>query len=194
MLTHLESAVLTQLSLDLRAAPRSVPAGSGKTTLLSQLSLDLCLQGVKTLWGSFEVKHTRLVSAMLTQLVGGRLNCADGTLAAAGTRPAERESVLQDQLRDHFEFAASGLAAPWQVAAVGHEPAAADVLKQYERAADMLADLPMTFLRFHGSTDVDRVLDALEYAVRAIRFKPLCLNSQHIVTCSGGLVTILHAL
>ena len=27
--------------------------GSGKTTLLSQLSMDFCMQGVRTLWGSF---------------------------------------------------------------------------------------------------------------------------------------------
>ena len=34
--------------------------GSGKTTFLSEYSLDLCSQNVTTLWGSFEVKNTRL--------------------------------------------------------------------------------------------------------------------------------------
>jgi len=41
--------------------------GSGKTTFLSEYSLDLCMQGVNTLWCSFEVKNTRLLKMMLKQ-------------------------------------------------------------------------------------------------------------------------------
>ena len=41
--------------------------GSGKTTLLSELSLDICMQNVPTLWGSFEVGSTRLAKIMLKQ-------------------------------------------------------------------------------------------------------------------------------
>jgi len=41
--------------------------GSGKTTFLSEYSLDLCNQGVNTLWCSFEVKNTRLLKMMLKQ-------------------------------------------------------------------------------------------------------------------------------
>jgi len=41
--------------------------GSGKTTFMSEYSLDLCIQGVSTLWGSFEVKNVRLVKMMLRQ-------------------------------------------------------------------------------------------------------------------------------
>ena len=41
--------------------------GSGKTTFLSEYSLDLCMQGVNTLWCSFEVKNTRLLRMMLKQ-------------------------------------------------------------------------------------------------------------------------------
>lgn len=37
------------------------PTGCGKTTLLSQMSLDLCQQGVCTLWGSFEIKNDRFL-------------------------------------------------------------------------------------------------------------------------------------
>lgn len=44
--------------------------GIGKTTLLSQLSLDYCLQGVPTMWGSFEIGNVRLAADMLTQLAG----------------------------------------------------------------------------------------------------------------------------
>ena len=41
--------------------------GVGKTSFLSQLSLDYCLQGVPTLWGSFEIRHTILAKKMLAQ-------------------------------------------------------------------------------------------------------------------------------
>ncbi len=43
------------------------PTGCGKTTFMSEYSLDLCMQGVRTLWGSFEVKNVRLAKMMLTQ-------------------------------------------------------------------------------------------------------------------------------
>lgn len=46
------------------------PTGSGKTTLLAQLSLDYCFQGIKTLWGSFEVRNTRLARIMMEQVSG----------------------------------------------------------------------------------------------------------------------------
>eukprot|EP00095_Tigriopus_kingsejongensis_P009959 maker-scaffold17_size721972-snap-gene-1.22 protein:Tk09959 transcript:maker-scaffold17_size721972-snap-gene-1.22-mRNA-1 annotation:"twinkle mitochondrial" len=41
--------------------------GTGKTTFMSEYSLDLCMQGVNTLWGSFEVKNTRLAKMQLKQ-------------------------------------------------------------------------------------------------------------------------------
>ncbi|OQV18275.1 Twinkle protein, mitochondrial [Hypsibius exemplaris] len=43
------------------------PTGSGKTTFLSEYSLDLCNQGLRTLWGSFEIKNSRLAKTMLNQ-------------------------------------------------------------------------------------------------------------------------------
>lgn len=43
------------------------PTGSGKTTFISEYSLDLAIQGVNTLWGSFEIKNTRLAKRMLQQ-------------------------------------------------------------------------------------------------------------------------------
>lgn len=50
------------------------PTGSGKTTFMSEYSLDLALQGVNTLWGSFEIRNTRLASTLLRQLVGHPLD------------------------------------------------------------------------------------------------------------------------
>ena len=44
--------------------------GKGKTTFISEYSLDLCMQNVSTLWGSFEVKPTRLAKMQLKQFSG----------------------------------------------------------------------------------------------------------------------------
>ncbi|ESO82182.1 hypothetical protein LOTGIDRAFT_135083 [Lottia gigantea] len=41
--------------------------GSGKTTFISDYSLDLAMQGVNTLWGSFEINNIRLLKMMITQ-------------------------------------------------------------------------------------------------------------------------------
>lgn len=44
------------------------PTGSGKTTFMSEYSLDLAMQGVNTLWGSFEIRNARLAKTMLQQM------------------------------------------------------------------------------------------------------------------------------
>ncbi|KAA0725021.1 Twinkle protein, mitochondrial [Triplophysa tibetana] len=49
------------------------PTGSGKTTFISEFALDLCIQGVNTLWGSFEINNVRLAKIMLTQFANQRL-------------------------------------------------------------------------------------------------------------------------
>ncbi|XP_076286895.1 mitochondrial DNA helicase isoform X2 [Lasioglossum baleicum] len=46
------------------------PTGCGKTTFMSEYSLDLAMQSVNTLWGSFEIRNTRLARTMLQQMVG----------------------------------------------------------------------------------------------------------------------------
>ncbi|CAH1792951.1 unnamed protein product [Owenia fusiformis] len=46
------------------------PTGSGKTTFISDYSLDLALQGVSTLWGSFEINNLKLMKVILNQLSG----------------------------------------------------------------------------------------------------------------------------
>lgn len=50
------------------------PTGCGKTTFMSEYSLDLALQGVNTLWGSFEIRNTRLATTLLQQLAGKPLD------------------------------------------------------------------------------------------------------------------------
>ncbi|XP_054275383.1 mitochondrial DNA helicase-like isoform X1 [Macrosteles quadrilineatus] len=44
------------------------PSGAGKTTFMSEYSLDLAMQGVTTLWGSFEIRNERLARTMLQQM------------------------------------------------------------------------------------------------------------------------------
>ncbi|KAI4482780.1 hypothetical protein M0804_008633 [Polistes exclamans] len=50
------------------------PTGSGKTTFISEYSLDLAMQGVNTLWGSFEIRNARLAKTMLQQMAGVSLD------------------------------------------------------------------------------------------------------------------------
>ena len=113
------------------------PTGCGKTTLLAQLSLDLAAQGVATLWGSFEIKASRLIAGMLAQLRSGRV-----AIDVASAPP------------ELLELLAGGGVSITDVASGMH--GSGGVLAEYERAADVLASLPMQFLRFYGSTDVDR--------------------------------------
>lgn len=40
---------------------------------MSEYSLDLAMQGVNTLWGSFEIRNSRLAKTMLQQMAGVRL-------------------------------------------------------------------------------------------------------------------------
>jgi twinkle protein len=95
------------------------PTGSGKTTVLTQLSLDLAEQGVNVLWGSFEIKNTRLIHKMMQQF--------------------SRQPLVNGG--QHVD--------PDRLAAL----------------ADRFGQLPLHFLKFHGGSDVDDVLDAMEYAV-----------------------------
>ena len=37
---------------------------------MSEYSLDLAMQGVNTLWGSFEIRNARLAKTMLQQMAG----------------------------------------------------------------------------------------------------------------------------
>ncbi|KYQ94381.1 T7-like mitochondrial DNA helicase [Tieghemostelium lacteum] len=88
--------------------------GVGKTSVLTQLSLDFCKQGVRTLWGSFELSVPRLAKKMMTQFANKNL-----------------EKNIQE----------------------------------FPEIANEFNNLPVYFLRFFGSTHVDKVLDAMEYAV-----------------------------
>lgn len=62
--------------------------GTGKTTFISEYSLDLCMQNVNTLWGSFEIRNVRLAKIMLQQF-----SCA----------PLELDASKFGRVADEFE-------------------------------------------------------------------------------------------
>ncbi|CAB9496960.1 Twinkle protein, mitochondrial [Seminavis robusta] len=114
--------LLTKLIKGFRRGELTVltgPTGSGKTTFLGQLSLDLAEQDVNVMWGSFEIKNTRLAQKLLQQYNRKPLPTAE-------------------------------------------QPDAQAVL---HALADRFSALPMHFMKFHGGSDLEDVLDAMEYAV-----------------------------
>jgi twinkle protein len=111
------------------------PTGSGKTTFLGQVSLDLAEQGINVLWGSFEIKNTRLLHKLLKQFSRNGLpaNTDDGA------------NELLNALADRFQ------------------------------------ELPLYFMRFHGGSDVDEVLDAMEYAVYVNDVEHIVLDNMQFM-------------
>lgn len=126
------------------------PTGAGKTTFLSQLSLDLCSQGVPTLWGSFEIKNVRLVQSLMQQFV----------FYESGAK-----SWREDAFREGFDLA---------------NPA------QFDHMADLFERLPMHYLKFFGSTDIHRVIQAMSQAVEEQGVEHIIIdNLQYMVAGSG---------
>eukprot|EP00177_Eucheuma_denticulatum_P000203 GFKZ01000357.1.p1 GENE.GFKZ01000357.1~~GFKZ01000357.1.p1 ORF type:complete len:793 (+),score=87.92 GFKZ01000357.1:124-2502(+) len=112
--------------------------GVGKTTLLSQLSLDFCMQGTPTLWGSFEVKTSRLVRLMLEQFCSAHYGIPNG----------ERGS-----LEDDYDF--------WE---------------------DQFAKLPLFFMDYHGSNDIRRVIETMDYACYVHDCNHIILDNLQFMT------------
>lgn len=42
---------------------------------------------------------------------------------------------------------------------------ASDLYQEFDQWADEFSQLPLYFLRFYGSSDVEQIVDAMEYAV-----------------------------
>lgn len=187
------------------------PTGCGKTTLLAQLSLDLAAQGVPTLWGSFEIKAPRLLATMAAQLRSGRVVVDPAVAAEAGLMLPSPSPPVPATLKAHGAAGAvrpditldpeTGAMVPTPgTSAAGSSggdgnitlsdpqaAAAAAVMAQFEQAADALAALPLHVLRFFGSTDVDKVVDALEYAAYAHDVRHVILdNLQFMMSGATG--------
>lgn len=113
--------------------------GTGKTTLLSQLSLDYCMQGTPTLWGSFEIRNVRLARLLLEQLYSSETG-----------RPAST-------LRDNF--------AEW---------------------SERFEELPMYFMRYYGSSPIEKVIDAMEYGNYVHDISHVLLDNLQFMTSGQG--------
>ncbi|XP_049848452.1 twinkle mtDNA helicase-like [Schistocerca gregaria] len=109
----------------------SGPTGIGKTTLLAQLSLDYVMQGIPTLWGSFELHNVRLAKKLLNQFA--------------------KKSLEKN-------------------------------IQEFELIADKFQELPIYFMRFHGSTELDQVLDAMEYALYVYDVEHVVIDNLQFMT------------
>jgi hypothetical protein len=120
------------------------PTGSGKTTFLGQTSLDLAEQGVNVLWGSFEIKNTRLMHKLLQQYMKDILPVG----------LADREGSFEEKKRLYEEL---------------------------QMLADKFESLPMHFMKFHGGSDIDDVLDAMEYAAYVHDVEHIILDNMQFM-------------
>lgn len=98
------------------------------------MSLDLVEQDVNVLWGSFEIKNTRLMHKLLQQFARKPLPTGN---------PA-----LEDELNS---------------------------------IADRFEALPFLFMKFHGGSDVDDVLDAMDYAVYVNDVEHIILDNMQFM-------------
>ena len=109
--------------------------GSGKTTFMSEYSLDLCQQGISTLWGSFEVQNVRLVRMMLKQF-----------------------SLIDLD----------------------------DKIQEFDAVAERFSHLPMYFTTFHGTNEVEKVLDAMAHAVYVHDIAHVIIDNIQFMIGSGS--------
>ena len=109
--------------------------GSGKTTFMSEYSLDLCQQGVSTLWGSFEVQNVRLVRMMLKQF-----------------------SLIDLD----------------------------NNIQEFDKVAERFSQLPMYFTTFHGTNEVEKVLDAMAHAVYVHDIAHVIIDNIQFMIGSGN--------
>lgn len=113
------------------------PTGSGKTTMLSQLTLDFAKAGAPTLWGSFEIKNTRLLQSMMKQF-----------------HPKELLELITPE--------------------------------KLNKVADKFESLPLVFMNFHGGSNLEEVLEAMDYAVYQHDIKHIVLdNLQFMMSIQG---------
>lgn len=118
---------------------------SGKTTFLGQTSLDLAEQGINVLWGSFEIKNTRLMHKLLQQYMRDVLPVG----------LADKKDISEDEKQQKM-MALTAL-------------------------ADKFETLPMHFMKFHGGSDVDDVLDAMEYAAYVHDVEHIILDNMQFM-------------
>jgi twinkle protein len=104
----------------------SGPTGCGKTALAAQTSIDLAMQGVPTLWGSFEISNEDLICRMLKHM-------------------GKKDFSLN--------------------------------IDKFDQTFERLASLPLWFMRFHGATKLEDVIDAMDYAVSVLDVRHIIIDN-----------------
>lgn len=135
---------LMKIQKGIRREEQTIVTGStgvGKTTLLTQLSLDMCIQNIPTLWGSFEIPNSRLTKTLLQQY----------------------SHILKIPLQKPL------------------------IETNYPLVSSKFEEQPQYFLRFYGSTCIDEIIDAMDYAVYVYDVQQILLdNLQFMLSGQGG--------
>ena len=114
------------------------------------MSLDYCFQGVKTLWGSFEIKHTRLARIMIQQVAAQSLFHND--------KINENEEIEESEIDDQK----SNLIIK------------EDVINQAQK---ILQNSPIFFMDYFGSTPLETILESMHQAVRDHQIQHIILDN-----------------
>ena len=165
----------------------------GKTTVLSQISLDYCSQGVHTLWGSFEIRNTKLARTMISQYANMNFSTeipatpsssSSSSSAGGHTNQVDVDSshhALDGPMPDPREISEPVVAQP----ATSPPPDPA-MLAQFNQWADRFEQLPLYFMKFFGSNSVEMVLDAMEYAVYVYDVEHILLDNLQFMLSEQG--------
>lgn len=150
--------------------------GVGKTTVLSQLSLDYCSQGVNTLWGSFEIRNTKLARTMISQYA----NMNFSTEVPNNSPPIDPEGNMAPGADD------TNSSEPLVPQPQTSPPPDPNMLRQFNVWADRFEQLPLYFMKFFGSNSVETVLDAMEYAVYVYDVEHILLDNLQFMLSEQG--------
>lgn len=104
-------------------------------------------QGVRTLWGSFEIPTHRLAGSLFTMYLGGTARA--GQLLGPGQLSAVPEGVVTT---------------PSCPASSDPESVESASSVEAELWGDFVRDVPMSMMSFHGSTSLSTVLETMQHA------------------------------
>lgn len=113
------------------------------------MSLDYCFQGVKTLWGSFEIKHTRLARIMIQQVAAQSLFHNDNKV--------EEDNSSEDNIYENNQKIIKE-----------------DVINQAQK---ILQNSPIYFMNYFGSTPLESILESMHQAVKDHQIQHIILDN-----------------
>lgn len=128
------------------------------------MSLDYCFQGIKTLWGSFEIKHTRLARIMIQQVAARSLFHDEN----------ENKQMNMNENDDVDGTAKNDLKINEEV---------------ITQAQNILNNSPIFFMDHFGSTPLETVLELMSRAVHEHQIQHIVLDNLQFMLSgqySGG--------